>query len=52
LNAVSKITFVRDITKDVTGLPAAVTSALKALNGSLTISDHSTSDFHDRFLDS
>jgi hypothetical protein len=49
VNAVSQITFVRDGTKDVPGLSAAVVTALKSLNSSLTISDHTTSDFHDRF---
>jgi hypothetical protein len=49
VNSVSRITFVRDGTKDVPGLYSAVSTALKALNGSLTISDHTTSDFHNRF---
>lgn len=50
VNTISKINFVRDGTKDVAGLSAAVVAALQALNGSLTISDHTTGDFHDRFL--
>ena len=49
LATVRTITFVRDRTKDVAGLPAAVATALKAVNNALTISDHTTSDFHDRF---
>jgi len=48
-SVVSKITFVRDKTKDMAGLFGAVSAALKSLNNSLTMSDHTTGDFHDRF---
>ena len=49
LATVNTITFVRDRTKDAPGLPAAVATALRAVNNSLIIADHTTSDFHDRF---
>jgi hypothetical protein len=49
VSAVNKITIVRDGTKDVAGLAAAVAAALTSVNNALTVSLHSTGDFHDRF---